>query len=819
MRLRRVLLLAGLLAAAPAALAQSWGQIEGRVTEAGTTAPIPGATVVIDGTGFGTAADASGAFRLRIPEGRYLVRISAVGYGTRSDSVAVRRNQTTSHAVALETIEVELGGVEVEATTVIQEAGVQTLDPRTAQDIPTPLPDGFRALQVLMGVASSTETSYQYSVRGGGYNENLYYIDGFEVYTPFRTRQGEQEGLGLVNLDMADAMTLYVGGFPARFGGKLSSALAVNYRRPTEGFGGSAYASALDAGGVVYGAGMDGRLGVTVGVRRSRPSGFFGSQELQGDYDPVFTDAQSTVTFRLAEGHEIQALGFYLNHRFQLDPRQRRTYFGTFQDLRSVSFAFDGYEEDGYDLGFLGVRVLNRLSNALRVEHDVSLFDVVEFEEYDIAGNVALFRIDDVFQNPNDPTNQIATGAARQRDIADNRVRVSTLTGNGRYRLAAGRHAAEAGWTARALRFDDRIREGSILAGRDSLGLPTEVEQITQGAAQFDEWQAGAYVQNSFDVLRERGRLVVTAGLRGDYFSFNDEWTLSPRLSASYLLDDLTTVTAAAGLYHQAPTYRELRGEPIFDSASQNVIIDALNRELRSQEAQIYVLGLERFFPSVHFHGRAEAYFKRLDNLISYDVQHVRTVYSGENDATGYTYGLDLQIRGEFVPGLESWLNYGFMVAREEFLPEFADGNREGLIARPTDRRHNISVFAQDYIPGSDTWRIHLRALFGTGTPYTPPAPGRKIGEIELQDPGERSAARYPEYRRFDMGLTRVADLGFSSPGGQPVTLELTGEVLNVFNMTNTIAYSWIAGSDGVWQRVPTRLTPRQVNVRLRVRF
>jgi hypothetical protein len=670
-----VLLLAFLAAAivAPDALAQSWGDIEGRITEQGTRLPIPGATVLISGTGFGTAADSDGRFRLRAPAGRYLLRVSSIGFETRTDSVQVIRDRVTRINIALAEAEFELEGVDVEADAIIQDAGVQRLDPRTAQNIPTPLPDGFRALQVLMGVATATETSYQYSVRGGGYNENLYYIDGFEVYTPFRARQGEQEGLGLVNLDMTGSMTLYSGGFPARFGGKLSSALVVDYLRPTEGIGGSAYASGLDAGGVVYGAALDGRLGAAVGVRRARPAGFFGTQELKGEYDPVFTDVQTTLTYRLAEGHELQALGFYLNHRFRLDPRQRKTYFGSFQDLRSVSFAYEGFEEDGYDLGFVGLRLTNRLSRSVRIEHDISYFDVIEFEEYDIAGNVALFRVDDVFQNPNDPTNLIATGAARQRDFADNRVRVTTLSANGRYRMALGRHAAEAGWTGRIFRFDDRLHEGTAIAGRDSVGRPMQVEQLTTGQADFDEWQAGAYFQNSFDVLPESGRLVLTGGLRADYFSFNDELTLSPRLTARYVANEVTTFAAAAGLYHQAPTYRELRGAPIYDAASENVLLDALNRNLKSQAAQIYVLGVERFFPRVRFSGRAEAYFKSFDRLVSYDIVNVRTVYSGENDATGHAYGLDMQIKGEFVPGLESWLNYGFMVARERFLPEFVD--------------------------------------------------------------------------------------------------------------------------------------------------
>lgn len=817
--MRSSVLLIAVLLSASSVTAQSWGQLEGRISDQSDGSGIPSATVLIEGTSFGTSADANGNYVLRAPEGQYRVRISSIGYTTRHLQVAVRRNESTRLNVELEEQLLELGDVEVTAEQFMEDVGIQRLDARTAQNIPTPLPDGFRALQVLMGVASSTETSYQYSVRGGGYNENQYFINGFEVYTPFRTKQGEQEGLSMVNLDMAESMTLYIGGFPAQYGGKLSSVLAVDYLKPAEGFGGNVYGSALDMGATSYGALFDGKLGLAAGFRRSRPSGFFGSQELQGSYDPIFTDFQGTITYRPAEGHEIHFLGLYLNHRFNLDPHQRRTYFGTFQDLRSVSFAYSGFQQDGYDLGFAGLRISNRLGPAFRMEHDASWFSVNEFEEYEIGGTVALFRLDDVFGNPNDPTNQIGTGAAVQTDYADNRVQVTTLSGSGRYSLTTSRNFTEMGWNGRALRFDDVLNEGTILVGRDIDGLPVDVEQEMRGEAQFDEWQAGGYIQNTYDILEDRSRLLLTGGLRADYTSFNDEWTISPRFSARFKYDDLTTVSAAAGLYHQAPTYRELRGEPIYDSSSDNLIVDAVNFDLRSQRTQMYTIGVERFFPSVHFMGRAEIYYKKLDNLITYNVDHVRTVYSGQNDAFGHTYGFDLQIRGEFVPGLESWLNYGFMVANESFYPEFVNENNHGSVPRPTDRRHNISIFAQDYIPGSDSWRIHIRAIFGTGTPFTAPAPGEVINGVNLQDPGRRNAGRYPEYRRFDMGLTREAEIISSGFGGRPVTVELTGEVLNIFNMTNTIAYSWIAGSDGVWQRIPTRLTPRQANVRLRIRF
>jgi outer membrane receptor protein involved in Fe transport len=230
------------------------------------------------------------------------------------------------------------------------------------------------------------------------------------------------------------------------------------------------------------------------------------------------------------------------------------------------------------------------------------------------------------------------------------------------------------------------------------------------------------------------------------------------------------------------------------------------------------VIGAEYFMPNRRLYLRGEAYWKQLSNLISYTVENVRVEYSGENDAEGHVYGLDLQVRGELVPGLESWVNYSYLVAREEFLPSFSTTFNEGSIPRPTDQRHTFSMFVQDYIPTDPTWKLHMRALFGSGLPYTPPVPGDRVGNLVIQAPGDRFSARYPEFRRIDMGVTKYITLtenGLSNP----IKLELTAELLNVFDMTNTVAYSWIPDATGIWQRVPTRLTPRTFNLRLRTTF
>ncbi len=815
--LRTFTLLALAAFAVTSAFAQAnWGDVVGRITQLENGEPIPNATVLVNDTNYGTSADSDGRFRFRIPAGRHTLLVRSVGFETKIDSVVVRAQRETVFNAALAEATIEVGTALVEGEGQQNDAGVFVLNPQDVQSMPMPFVDALRGVKLLPGVTSNNETSNAYSVRGGGYSENLFFVDGFEIYRPLRTRQGEQEGLGLVNADLAERMTLYAGGFPSRYGGKLSSALDVAYTHPEGAFGGSLYGSTLDGGLSVKGSAMDGRLGLAAAARTARPRRFFATQELEGTYDPDFRDVQAIVDYRVAEGHELRGIGMLARHRFRLEPSQRRTTFGVFPDqIRTVAFQFSGEEVDGYDIGFGGLRLTNQLSSKLRVQHDVSYFDTKEFETYDVAGAVTLFRVIDPRQDPDDPLNLIETGQADQRDVADNRIRVSTLTAGGRYRLGLTRHAAEIGWQARRFSFDDVLNESTQIAGRDSLGNGVVVTTDSLGdAALLNTWQASFWLEDAVDILPEQGRFVATLGLRADHLAFNGEWTFSPRLSATFRLNPTTMLTGAAGLYYQAPTYRELRGEP----APGETIIGALNRDLMSQRAALFVLGAEHFFTNTRLSLRGEAWYKKLDNLISYDVDNVRVLYSGENDSRGYAFGLDLQARGELVPGLESWLNYGFLVAREEFYGEFQTPFNDGTRARPTDRRHNFSLFVQDYVPGDETWTLHMRTLFGTGLPYTPPSVSESINNVDVFVPGQRSVGRYPEYFRFDMGATKQVVVGRSF-GGRPMNLRLTGEVLNVFNMKNTIRFSFIDSGQGFYEGVPTRLTPRTINVRLRLDF
>ena len=829
-RLGGALLCLALLALARPADAQVWGEIRGRVTEAATAEPIPGANVRIEGTNVGAVTSRDGVYSFRVPEGRYIVAFTFVGYETLRDSVAVGKGATTVVDARLVEDLADLGEAQVVGRREVR-PGISIVAPQTIRNMPDPLNDAISSLKTELGVSSSNELSNAFSVRGGSYDENQFFIDGFEIYRPLRTKQGEQEGLGLVNGDLSESLTLYAGGFPVRYGGKLASVLNVRYLRPAGAPTATGYVSYLDAGAQAS-TGLGANAGVAVAARSSRPEGLFGSQELEGAYDPDFRDVQGLAHVDLGEGSYARAIGLYARHRFRLAPSQRETTFGIFPNLvRTVAVDFEGLEEDGYDVGFGGLLLANQLGR-FRMEHRASAYSTAEFEGFEVSSRASFFRRQQRPEGSQADLDRILEGTVLQTDVADNKIVQTTFTGSGLYRFTAGRHAAEGGWQARSLRFRDRLFETTRVLGADSLGNPLDVEtRRLEDDATLGEVQLAAWVEDGIDLAGDES-LVLTPGVRLDYFTYNSEVTVSPRVGLAWRAADETTVSASAGVYAQAPTYRELRGDP----QPGETLAAQLDGDIKSQRAVQSVVGLEHVFPQRRILLRAEAYAKRFSDLISYDTENTRVAYSGENDAEGYAAGFDVQLRGELVPGLESWVNYGFLKTSERFYAPDATGNAQAdslafaryarrgggdYVPRPTDRRHNLSVFVQDYVPGDDTFSVHIRALYGTGLPFTAASAAETIDGVTVFDDGPRNQLRFESYTRFDLGASKELDLG-AAGRGRSFTLRATAEVLNVFDQTNVVDNSTVertVGGRRVFEYVPTRLTPRTFNVRLRLDF
>ena len=104
-------------------------------------------------------------------------------------------------------------------------------------------------IQQQAGVSTHNELSSQYNVRGGSFDENSVYINNVEVYRPLLIRSGQQEGLSIINADMVEKVGFSSGGFSAKYGDKMSSALDITYRRPERS---EATASASLLGGSAY---------------------------------------------------------------------------------------------------------------------------------------------------------------------------------------------------------------------------------------------------------------------------------------------------------------------------------------------------------------------------------------------------------------------------------------------------------------------------------------------------------------------------------------------------------------------------------------
>ncbi|MFB6097870.1 MAG: TonB-dependent receptor domain-containing protein, partial [Salinibacter sp.] len=589
-----------------AAQAQTWGTVAGTVIDSVRGAPLPGVTVLVRGTDFGTATGPDGRYRLEVPTGRYVLRFSAVGFSSETDTVTVREGTTTRLDVTLASTVLEMEGVTVTEAKRPDRPGVYKIDPETVQNIPTPFKDGFRALKTVPGVATNNELSQQYSVHGGGYNENLVFINGFEIFFPFRPRQGEQEGLGLLNPALASDITFYTGGFPAKYGGKLSSALDVQYAQPEDQpLNGSVAVSTLDASVHAQSSALDGDLGWTFGMRRAQPGRFFGTQDLKGDYSPRFTDLQGFVTYRFTDRVSMEVLGIWADNTFKLEPETRTTYFGVISlnperpsDFQALRSTLSGTRKDGYTTTFGGVRLKTEVTDRLTLKHDVAYFGTRETEDFDIRSRRRVCRVDPT--GGATPANCFLQGTSTVLRSAHNTVEVRRRTGRGRYEWALGRQVLKAGWHVRDLHFADQIDEKTIIKGTDRETLdPVRIRvDSVQDQTTFNEQQLGAYLQDAVDVLPTRNRLTVTAGIRTDYFSFNDEWTVSPRLSARFVADDHLTLTGSWGIYHQKPTYRELRGT----LRDGETIDEALNRDIESQQSIQYVLGGEYFFPEARLH-------------------------------------------------------------------------------------------------------------------------------------------------------------------------------------------------------------------------
>ena len=288
-------------------------------------------------------------------------------------------------------------------------------------------------------------------------------------------------------------------------------------------------------------------------------------------------------------------------------------------------------------------------------------------------------------------------------------------------------------------------------------------------------------------------------GLRFSNWSFNGETTVSPRASLAIVpsFNQDVTLRFATGIYYQAPFYKELRDTTMVNGRT----IVTLNEKIKSQQSIHLVAALDYRFKmlSRQFKLTAEAYYKRFNNLIPYNVNNMKVTYYGENLADGYATGIDFKLYGEFVPGTDSWLTFSLMKTRQAI-----DGVSLPL---PTDQRYSVNLHFTDYFPGTERWKMTLRLAYADGLPFGPPHSGI-----------ERMQFRAPAYRRADIGLSYLLAKGSDSANKRWYrNVWVAADCLNLFGINNVNSYYWVTDVTNNQFAVPNYLTGRRFNVRFTI--
>ena len=767
-----------------AALADGF-TLKGKVTDEESNA-LELVTVSCLSQGKVTMTNLKGEFSLDLQSADSVeVRFSMVGYGV--------RKRVFRHPKGKMTVQIVMYPMESLQEITVTERRRQTgqteqLDVKNLKLTPSTTGNAVEELiQQQAGVSSHNELSSQYNVRGGSFDENSVYINNVEVYRPLLISSGQQEGLSIINPDMVDKIGFSTGGFEAKYGDKMSSALDITYRR-VRGFEASATASLLGASGYL-GVGNK-KFSMSHGLRYKTNRHLLGSLETTGEYKPNFLDYQTYISYTPNKRWTIDFIGNISENHYNFKPEDRETSFGTLEDVKSFKVYFDGEEKDLFRTLFGTASITRHFGDSTSIKFLTSAFHSKEKETYDIMGQ---YWLDDTQTQEN---LGVGTYMEHERNYLTADVVSFKLIGTHRTR----HHDIEAGITYKTEHVKENSKEYEM---RDSSGysIPHTADRldlIYTLAANNDikSHRIEGYVQDTYRFSKGDTYYTLNYGVRLSNWSFNKETIVSPRASISIVpaFNNNCTFRFATGLYYQAPFYKEMR-----DTITRNGITTAvLNENIKSQRSLQFIGAFDYRFKMLNrsFKFSAEAYYKALSNLIPYNVQNMKVTYYGENQCSGYATGLDMKLYGEFVPSTDSWLTFSLMSTREKMNGKW--------VPMPTDQRWAINLHFTDYFPGTDRWTMTLRLAFADGLPFGAPHRGLEVVQF-----------RAPAYKRADIGMSFRA----IKNGKGIKNLWLGVDCLNLFGISNVNSYYWVTDVTNKQWAVPNYLTGRQINGKIKLEW
>lgn len=778
--------------------------IHGKVTDQDSK-PVEFATVRIKGTALGVTTGLEGDYRITTPARDTLVIVfTCIGYNEESRTLINAKGDMTINMRMRENSTM-LQGVEV--TEVRKQTGsMQHLDASDYKLAADATGGSIESMiSTMAGVSSGNELSSQYSVRGGTYDENSVYINGIEVYRPQLITSGQQEGLSIINPDLVGAVGFSTGGFPAEYADKMSSALDITYREP-ESFEGSVGVSLLGANLAIGQSSK--HFSQLHGVRYKRNNSLLSSLETHGEYDPRYFDYQTLLTWKISPKWKMSVLGNISINDYKFTPVNRTTNFGTAEDAKQFTVYFDGHEKDRFETYFGAYTLEFKTNKANTLQLLASGFLTNELVTYDISGE---YWLDQAGTGGSEGIGG-ELGVGRYHEHARNRLKSSVIDIALKGNTAIRNHSLTYGIGIRRQSVMERSREWEL---RDSAGfsLPVAPDQLNviynlSAHEDMNSTRINAFVQDNWRISSNAGYFNINAGVRLSHWSFNKELLVSPRVNVGFIPEASPSwaFRVAAGLYYQAPFYKELR--MIQNDENGNAIV-SLNSDIKSPRSWQFIAGADYSFRAFNrpFKLSGEVYYKAMDQLIPYELDNLKMVYSGVNESSGFASGIDFKLFGQFVAGSDSWISFSLMKTSE---------NLRGVkVPRPNDRRYNLALYFTDYFPKIPKLKFSLRGILSDGLPA-----------IASHSSRDKGYFRTPAYKRVDIGLM----YGLLTPvkEGEPQregfwrhfkSIWLGVDVFNLLDQSNVSSYYWVTDVNNIQYAVPNYLTRRQLNVRLTIDF
>jgi len=787
---------------------------------------LPGVSVVLLGKQSGIITSDSGTFRIRVPAERaFALVFSFTGYKTEQRNFLLNEKEEEHVVVRLERGARQLQEVVISDQRESHEAGLVKINPKNAINIPAPIGGIESLIKIIVG--SNNELTSQYSVRGGNYDENLIYVNDFEVFRPYLVNNAQQEGLSFINPEMTKSVSFYTGGFQAKYGDKMSSALDIQYKKPRS-FGGSAYLGLLEQGLHLEGSSANNKFTYLLGARNRTNKTLFSSQDTKGNYSPSSADLQGLFTYQLNNKNLLELMGTISQTKFHLIPQSSQLTSSVFSPYYTANLGLDTYfsgqEIDKYQTNMVGLSLTQQVTKNLRLKWMTSRFEDKENQSYDITG--AYIFGDRDFDKSSATFGLITNplGAGTYQNYARDRLDITVWNATHKGYLNLRQHFVQWGLSAERQVVHDQLNEWQY---QDSAGysLPynpgvPELSNVVKSKDDLSITRLTGFIQDNL-LFKDSSGFTLQGGLRYNYNTLNKELLLSPRIGASWKprrsSKDIV-YRAALGIYDQPPFFREMLRPD-----------GTLNKDLKAQRSWQVVAGIDHNFKMGDrpFRFTTEAYYKQMTRVDPYDINNVHIQYFGLNDAKAYATGVEFRLFGELVKDAESWVSLGFMKSMEKIDTSFytytldslhnpidSTKTKAGWVRRPTDRLFTFGLFLQDYLATNKNLKVYLNFLYGSNLPFNIP------GNLRY-----RNALTIDPYIRIDVGFSALlldsekGNRRSHSPFRNFENIWATLEVFNLIDRDNTISYTLIKDFSNTTYALPNRLTPRLLNLKLVARF